>query len=124
MKKTNQRSYLKLMMSTIGNSTDKCSSSSTVSGGNTLLETVDGIIQQLKSKLVEDDLFEALEQKFIHSYGIKSLLKKLDVLDAPNDVANFVVAFDPIFDQIIADFQRKYEVQAKMKLKEDTRSKE
>ncbi|CAK8560350.1 unnamed protein product [Lathyrus sativus] len=124
MKKTNPLARLKLMISTRGSSTDKCSSSSTISGGSTPLETVDGVLQQLKVKLAEADLFEALEKNFVHGYGIKSLLKKLDVPNASSAAVNFVVAFGPLFDQIFADFQRKNEARTKMKPKEDTRSKE
>lgn len=100
---------MKLMMITRGSLIDKCSSFLTVSGGNTSLEIVDGILQQLKAKLTEPDLFETLEKNFIHGYVIKSLLKKLDFLDVPNDVVNFVVAFGSLFKQIIVDLQRRHE---------------
>lgn len=35
-----------------------------------------------------------------------------------------MVAFGPLFDQVFADFQRKHEMQTKMKPKVDGRSKE
>lgn len=54
--------YMKLLISTRGSSVEKCSSSSTISEGNTSIETVDGVLRQLKTKLVEVDLFEALEK--------------------------------------------------------------
>lgn len=34
------------------------------------METVEGVLKQLKDNLVEVDLFEALEKNFIHGYGI------------------------------------------------------
>lgn len=69
-------------------------------------------------------MFELLEQNFLHGYGIKSLLKKLDVADAPNVAVNFLMEFGPLFEQITLDFQRRQEAQTKLKSKEDTRSKE
>lgn len=69
----------------------------TVSKGNTAPEIVDGVLQQLKVKLGEVDLFEALEKDFIHGYGIKALLKKFGIPDAPSKVVDFVVAFAPLF---------------------------
>lgn len=65
MNKTKPQAYLKLMMSTKGSSTNKCSSSLTVSEGNIPLEDVDKILQQLKTKLIEVELFETLENNFI-----------------------------------------------------------
>lgn len=111
-------------MSTKGSSTDKCSSSSTLFRGNTALETVNEFLQQLKAKHGEVNLFKALGNDFIYVYGIKSLLKKLDIPDALSEVVDFVVAFEPLFDQIFADFQRKHDAQTKMAPKIDARSKE
>lgn len=124
MKKTNPRAYLKLMMNTRHSSIDKCSSTSRVSRGNTPLQIINGILQQLKTKLVEVNLFETLEQNFIQGYEIKSLLKKLDVPDTHSNVIIFVVAIGPLLDQIIVDFQIRHEAQTKMKLKENSQSKE
>lgn len=94
MKNTNARAYMKLIMITRGSSDDKCSSYSNSSRGNTTPKAVDGVLQQLKDKLAEADLFEALENKLIHGYGIKSLMKKLNIPNSPNDVVNFVVHLD------------------------------
>lgn len=60
MKNTNPRAYVKLMMSTKGNSTDKCSCSSTASERNIALENFNEVLNQLKDKLEEVDLFEVL----------------------------------------------------------------
>lgn len=84
-------------MGTRGSPTDKCSSSSIIYGGNTSLETIDRVLQQLKPKLTEADLFEVLGQSFLHGYGINSLLDKHDVPDAPTDVVNFVIEFGSLF---------------------------
>ena len=51
------------------------------------------------------------------------MLKKLDVLDVPIEVVDFIVAFGPLFNHILTDFQRKQDAQTKMAPKIDERSK-
>lgn len=94
-----------MVLSSKGSSTDRCSSSSTVSGGNNGRETVDEILKKLKAQLGGANIFEALEKYFIYGYGIKMLLKKLDVPNTPSEVVDFLVTFRPFFDHIVADFQ-------------------
>lgn len=113
LKKTNLRAYMKMVLSNKCSLTDKCLSSSTVSGGNTGPETIDGIFHQLKSQLSGVDLFDALRKDFLYGYGIKSLLKKLDVLYASNKVVDFIVSFGLLFDHILVDFQRKQDAHSK-----------
>lgn len=55
----------------------------------------------------------------MHGYGIKALLKKLDVPNSVSEVVDFVVAFGPFFYHIFANFQRKNDAQTKMAPKED-----
>lgn len=111
-------------MSTKGISTDKCSSSLTISRGKIPPETINRVLYKLKYNLAEANQFEALEKKFIHRYGIKSLLKKLDVPNTPSDVVSFFVVFGPLFDHIFADFQRTHKAQTKVTPKVEARSKE
>lgn len=105
LKKTNPRSYN--------------SSSSTISGGNNRPEIIDEVL-----KLGGTNIFEVLEKYFIYGYDIKALLKKLDVLDAPSEVVDFLVTFGPFFDHIIVDFQRKHDAKTNMISKANERSKE
>lgn len=81
---------MKVVLSSKGSSTDKCSSSSTVSGESNGHKTNDEVLKQLKDKLGGVSLFEALEKDFIYGYNIKTLLKKLDIPDAPSEVVDFL----------------------------------
>lgn len=65
-----------------------------------------------------------MEKDFIYGYGIKTLLKKLDVPDALSELVDFLVTFRPFFDHIIVDFQRKPDAKTKMTSKENERSEE
>lgn len=103
LKKTNLRAYMKMVLSSKGSSTDKCSSSSTVFWGNIGPETLDGIFHQLKTQLSGVDLSDALGKYFLYGYVIKPLLKKLDVPDATGEVVDFVVSFGPLFDHTLVD---------------------
>lgn len=124
LNKTNHRAYMKMVLSSKGSSTYRCSSYSVVSRGNNGLETVDEVLKQLKDQLGGTNISEALEKDFIYNYGIKTLLKKLDVLDAPSEVVDFLVTFGPFFDHIIVNFQRNHDAKTKMTSKENERSKD
>lgn len=100
-----------MVLSTKGISTERCFSSSPVSGG------------AIESLIVEVGLFEALEKDFIYGYSIKTILNNLDVTDAPVEVVEFLVTFGPFFDQIHADFQCKHDTKTKMAPKETEISK-
>lgn len=95
---------MKMVLSSKGSSIDRCSSSSTVSGGNNGPETISEVLKQLKVQLGRVNLFEALDTYFTYGYGIKILLKKFDVFDSPNEVVNFLLNFGPFFDHIITYF--------------------
>lgn len=103
LKKTYLRAYMKMVLSSNGSFTYRCSSSSTISWVNNGPETVDDVLKTLKVQLGGTNIFEALEKDFIYGYGIKTLLKKLNVPDAPSEVVDFLVTFRPLFDHIIVD---------------------
>ena len=112
-----------MMLSTKGSSTDRCFNSSTVFGGATGSEPIVETLKQLKTLIVDVDLLEDLEKDFIYGYSIKTMLKKLDVSDAPVEVVDFLVTFGPLFDQIHADFQRMHNARTKMEPQDNKRSK-
>lgn len=105
---------MKMMLSSKGSSIDQSSSSPTLFGGNNGPETVDQILKQLKARHGGANLFEALEKDFTYGYEIKTLLKKLDIPDSPGEVVDFLVTFEPFFDHIITDFQRKHDAKTNM----------
>lgn len=104
LERTNPRAYMKMVLSSKGISIGRGSSSSIVSGGNNIPETVDKVLRQLKVHLEGNNIFKALEKDFIYDYDIKTLLKKLDVRNAPSEVFDFMVTFGPFFIHIITDF--------------------
>lgn len=71
-----------------------------MSSGTSGPEFLDSILKQLKTLVGDVDLFAALERNFTYGCSIKTLLKKLDVPDAPAEIVDLLVAFGPLFDQI------------------------
>ena len=112
-----------MMLRSHDSSIDRCFISSNVSGGATGPEPIAETLKQLKTLVEDVNLIEILEKDFIYGYSIKTLMKKMDVPDAPAEVVDFFVTFGPLFDQIRADFQRKYDPKTKMAAKETERSK-
>lgn len=82
---------MKMVLSSKGGSIGRYSSSSTISRGNNRPETIEEVLKQMKVQLGGTNIFEALEKDFIYGYDIKTLLKKLDVPDAPSEVVKATV---------------------------------
>lgn len=118
MERKNPSGYLKMMMSIRSSSTEKCSSSSTISSEESFVEPMDEVFRQLKLKLLGRYLFQTLNEDFMFSYGIKALLKKLNTPSALKVVVGFVVEFGSLLDQITDDIQRKNESMVNLKPKE------
>ncbi|CAI8613874.1 unnamed protein product [Vicia faba] len=116
--KTKPSDYLKIMMFTIGTSTNKCSSSSIVSGRVSSVEPLEDVLRQLRAKLLSVDLFNMLVTDSMFCYGLKGLLKKVYLLTVPHYILRFVVEFTPFLDQIIADIARKNDTLYKMQPKQ------
>ena len=84
-------------MGTRGSSTDKCSSSSIIYGGNTSLETIDMVLQQLKPKLTEANRLKENETHHgmdvphhlpTYSKGGVSRWRRVRTCGAPDSVAS------------------------------------
>lgn len=123
VRKDDPRAYMRMMLMSYDSSTNKCFSSSTVSDSAIGPEPISKTLKQLNALVEDVNLFKVLENNFIYGYNIKTLIKKLDVPDAPTEVVDFLATFGPIFDQIWADLQSKHDTKTKMMPKETKRSK-
>lgn len=107
LKMDNPYEYLKLMMSAKGSLIDKCLSSSTASGGHSHVETTDKLLQKMKENFFDVVMIEALEKDTATYHGIKNLLKQVNILSSPPEVAEVVVELGILIDQVIVDFNCK-----------------
>lgn len=58
------------------------------------------LFQQLKSKLVDMDLIQTIENNPATIFEIKGFLSKLNIPEAPEYIVNFVLDFEPFLKQI------------------------
>lgn len=90
-KKRKPSEYLKAMMGARVSSIEKASSSSTASGSCSTVETTDQLLQQIREQAFDVYLIQVLEGNLNASYGIKNLLKKVDILRISPEATNFKV---------------------------------
>lgn len=99
--------HLKLMTDGQSLSMENSTGYSTTHGNEPSCEPVEARFQQLKYKLLKGYSFQAIEDNFVIVYGIKSLVKKLNLPIAPHVVVGFILEFEPLLDQITQDLQKK-----------------
>lgn len=116
--------YLKLMMTARGRSINNCSNSSTTSGGHSHVETTDKLLQNIKEKYFDVDMIEALENDTSACYGIKNLLKQVDILRSPPEFAEVIIELGILIDQVTIDFNHKWETTNKIQNKQETQEAE
>lgn len=63
-------------------------------------------------------MFETMEKETMYSCGIKTLLKKIDLLSAPSTIVSFMVEFGFLLDQITVDITCKNDTPNKFQTKQ------
>ena len=107
-------------MSARGNSVDKCSSSSTVSGGQPFSDPVDELLKKINKKVFDVDLLQVLEQNPSSCFEIKDLLKQIDILITSPEIADVILELGLLIDQITTDFNHRREALNKFQNKMET----
>ena len=102
------------MMSTRASSTDRGSSFSTASGAHSAIEPVDQLLLRIKEKYVEVKLIQFLETNIHVCYGIKDLLKKVDILTTPPEITNVIIELGFLIDEVTADLLCKQDTLTKI----------
>lgn len=94
--------YLKAIISAKGSSSKKNPSTSIVSGGQATSNSGDEVLQKLKEKAFDTDLIQFLESDTSASYGIKDLLKQVDVAHGSLEVTDLAMDLGLLIDYIVA----------------------
>lgn len=116
--------YLKDIINSRGSLSEKSPSTSIVSGGQTTSQYDSEVLQKLKEKAFDIDLIQFLENDIVASYGIKELLKQIDVVHASPEVACLVMDLRMLIDCIITDLTRIREASNKIQSKLETQTDE
>lgn len=111
-------------MSTRGSSTNKCSSSSTILGGQSRNEPGDELLKKIKEKAFDVNLLQVLKHNPSDCFGINDLLKQVDILTTPPEIVDIVMELGLLVGQVIADLNHKREVSNKIQNKTDTQTTE
>lgn len=106
LKKSKPSEYLKAIINARGSSTEKSPSTSSMSGGQSTSKSGDKLLLKIKEKAFDVDLFHLLENETTTFFGIKDLLKQVDILNASPEVADVIM--DPRFliDQVVTELNR------------------
>lgn len=120
MKKKKPSEYVKVMMSAWESYTKKGSSSSTASGSRSTVEPADRLLQPIREQAFDVNLIQGLERNISAIYGIKDLLKRVDILSISLEAADFVVKLGFLIDQDFANLLRKQDSSTKIEKKMET----
>lgn len=124
LKKNKPTKYLKVIMSARGSSSDKCSSSSTVSGSQSTNKPTDELLKKIKEKAFDVNLLQVLQNNPTACFGIKDLLKQVDILTTPPEIVDIVMELGLLIDKVSANLNRKSEVLNKIKNKTNSQTAE
>lgn len=114
--------YLKAIISERGSSTEKIPSTSTVSGTQSTSKSGDELLLKIKEKAFDIDLFQLLEKDTTICFGIKDLLKQVDVLNASPEVADVIMDLGLLIDQVVMELNCIREASNKIQNKSETQA--
>lgn len=114
--------YLKAIISVRGGSTEKILSTSTTSDGQSTNKSDDELLLKIKENAFDVDLFQLLESDTITCFGIKYLLKQVDVLNTSPEVADVIMDLGLPIDQVISELNRIREASNKIHNKSETQA--
>ena len=95
-----------------------------MSGSQSTSKSDDELLLKIKEKTFDIDLFQLLENDTTACFGIKDLLKKVDVLTASPEVADVIMDLGLLIDQVIAEPNCIREALNKIHNKSETQSAE
>lgn len=122
LKRSNPLEYMKAIISVRSSSLEKSPSTSTMSGGPTTSQSKSEVLQKLMEKAFEVDLIQILENDTFTSFGIKYLLKQIDLVHASSEIADLVMDLGLLIDYVVADLGRIREASNKIQSKSETQT--
>jgi hypothetical protein len=93
---------------------DKSPSTLTTSEGELARSSKDSLIRELHAKILNVDLFQAIEQYPKIIYEIKALMKKLNTPTSGESIGCFIFEFNPILDTFGRDLQKRKETSSRL----------
>ncbi|WJX50878.1 hypothetical protein P8452_37126 [Trifolium repens] len=103
-----------VMMSYKALFSDKSPSTLTTSEGELARSSKDSLIRELHAKILNVDLFQAIEQYPNIIYEIKALMKKLNTPTSGESIGCFIFEFNPILDTFGRDLQKRKETSSRL----------
>jgi hypothetical protein len=116
--------YLKAMLSARFNFQDSSQSSSTTSGATSEEPSLGHILNKIKTKILDVDLFKILEENSLAHLDLKKLLKQVNVLEASAEVGSFVMEMMTLIDLATADLLRQTDLTNQISSKSETQTAE
>ena len=100
MKEQDPASAFKLLVKLSSSSTNLTTSSSTTSLASVDQESIKGLLQQLKAKILEDDILARIGTNPQEYFKVKELLQKLRKLKPSEELLIFLLEFDSLFETL------------------------
>lgn len=91
-----------------------------MSGGQTTSQSGSEVLHKLKEKAFNTDMIQLLENDTSAAYGIKDLLKQIDVVHASPEVADLVIDLGLLIDCVVANLTPIREASNKIQTKSET----
>lgn len=92
LKAKNPAYFLKAMMNATSSSSEKGGTSSTIFWGKPVEKSSKSILLQIKEKLFGIDLIQSMNDNVNVCFGLKDLMKKVDVLSVSGEVSKLLIA--------------------------------
>lgn len=107
LKETNTVGFLKAMMNARSSSSEKGGTSLTISGDKPVEPTSQSLLRQIKEKVFDNNMIQAINDSVNSCFGLKDLLKKVDVLSVSGEVSQVLITLGFLIDQLQSDQLRK-----------------
>lgn len=104
-----------MLMGNQGISVEKSPNYSTTSGNEPSSNSSGALVQQLKAKVFDTELFQTLKENHVVVYDINTLLNQLNSLDSPNAIVGFILEFKPFLDKTTQNIKMKIKSSNRLK---------
>lgn len=101
---------------------EKNPSTSTTSGGQSSSKSGDKLLLRIKEKAFDIDLYQLLENDSTACFGIRDLLKQVDVVTASTEVADVIMDMGLLIDHVVAELNCIREASNKIHNKLETQA--
>ncbi|XP_058777297.1 uncharacterized protein LOC131651646 [Vicia villosa] len=117
LKNNDPVNFLKAMMNAKNVSPIRVEPSSNILAESDKGNDISNLLCQIKKKFFETNLIEALSKDSTGCFGLKNLLKKVDLLLVSEEVSQVIVSLSSLVDQLQVDTLRKRDVDEQLNTK-------